>query len=194
MHVQALMKQAGAWQLASGVTPFYLVRCIPRKCSLRTQWLEACAPPCDANNVSDSWAALTTTALFLPSPLKFLVAPEDFSKLWFPGGRWDTGRAESSAQNMLWRRFKNCTPMDTLSAICTEGVCPILSKQECHLSLSTSWMHNSLQVACIYQLWQEMNPRCCRLAWRWCCIWRPVGTILAPPRHRPDAPHIHDTD
>ena len=108
-HIRALVHCIGTcWQMRGSYA-----------CNLfafRLGGLQACLPPLTGKQ--SEFSELMDTALFLPSPLKLLVAPNDFA-LWFGEQYGSKGFAE---HKHLWRRFKNALPMDTVTAICTEGM------------------------------------------------------------------------
>ena len=129
--LQDVVKHVGCEKLASGVPAVYLARLIADgefkpgssdkggetdELGVAESWRSACCPS------DGSWSsvhALANLEVYLPSPLRFMVAPGHFSSLWFPGHRYD---AKSDApERRVWRRFQHACTCSLLSALCIEG-------------------------------------------------------------------------
>lgn len=84
------------------------------------RWRAACSPK---DGAWSSVHALANVEVYLPSPLRFMVAPGHFGSLWFPGARYDA--ASAAPEKRVWRRFQHACTCSLLSALCIEGAPPV---------------------------------------------------------------------
>ena len=98
------------------MTPFYIARFIPHSCSLRQDWLEACAPRLDAAS------SLFDMAVYLPSPIAAFLDMHACKKTCYPLVTEGTAPpAGAVALSKLTETMQYMASVDIFTAMFIEG-------------------------------------------------------------------------